>query len=45
MTSEGPYGDALTIDDAHAELQRQAGTKFDTECVAALIAAGRLRHT
>ena len=45
MTTEGPYGGALTTDDALAELQRHAGTQFDPACVAALIAAGRLRHT
>jgi two-component system cell cycle response regulator len=35
MTSPHPYGDALTIEAAHAELQRNAGTQFDPLVVAA----------
>jgi two-component system, cell cycle response regulator len=36
MTSQRPYADALTIDAALAELQRNAGTQFDPIVVAAL---------
>jgi two-component system cell cycle response regulator len=35
MTSERPYGSAMTSGDALAELQRNAGTQFDPDVVAA----------
>jgi HD-GYP domain-containing protein (c-di-GMP phosphodiesterase class II) len=36
MTSQRPYAEALTIEAALAELQRNAGTQFDPIVVAAL---------
>jgi HD-GYP domain-containing protein (c-di-GMP phosphodiesterase class II) len=39
MTSERPYGRALSVTAALAELERHAGTQFDVACVAELSAA------
>ena len=36
MTSDRPYRDALSHDDALAELRRNAGAQFDPRCVAIL---------
>ena len=38
MTTDRPYRSALPLDDAIAELQRNAGTQFDPQAVAALVA-------
>ncbi len=38
MTSDRPYRRALPADDARAELRRHAGSQFDPEVVAALLA-------
>jgi HD-GYP domain-containing protein (c-di-GMP phosphodiesterase class II) len=38
MTSSRPYREALSFDFARGELERNAGTQFDPECVQALIA-------
>lgn len=39
MTSDRPYRPALAVEDALGELQRNAGTQFDADCVAALVVA------
>jgi diguanylate cyclase (GGDEF)-like protein/putative nucleotidyltransferase with HDIG domain len=39
MTSDRPYRRALSVEAALAELQRNAGTQFDADCVAMLLAA------
>ena len=39
MTSERPYRAAMSPDDAHAELRRNAGTQFCPEVTAAALAA------
>ena len=33
MTSDRPYGEAVSVDEALAELRRCAGTQFDPEVV------------
>lgn len=37
LTSQRPYKEAWSVEDAFAFLQQQAGTKLDAECVEALI--------
>jgi HD-GYP domain-containing protein (c-di-GMP phosphodiesterase class II) len=39
MTSDRPYRQAMSVDDACAELERNAGAQFDAECVAILVDA------
>ena len=39
MTSDRPYRAAISVDDAIAELRRNAGTQFDADVVEALLAA------
>ncbi len=39
ITSDRPYRNAASPAEAIAELERHAGTQFDTRCVAALKAA------
>jgi HD-GYP domain-containing protein (c-di-GMP phosphodiesterase class II) len=42
MTKERPYRAPLALDDALAELERHAGTQFDSDAVEALIAFVRV---
>jgi HD-GYP domain-containing protein (c-di-GMP phosphodiesterase class II) len=37
MTTDRPYRDAMTADEARAELVRCAGSQFDPDVVAALV--------
>ena len=39
LTSDRPYQQGRTADDAFALLQRGVGTEFDSDCVAALLRA------
>jgi HD-GYP domain-containing protein (c-di-GMP phosphodiesterase class II) len=41
MTSERAYRDALSVEDALAELERHAGTDFDPTVVRVLVARVR----
>jgi two-component system cell cycle response regulator len=41
MTSQRPYRDAMSVEDALAELERGAGTDFDPEVVRLLVAHAR----
>jgi diguanylate cyclase (GGDEF)-like protein/putative nucleotidyltransferase with HDIG domain len=43
MTRDRPYREAMTQDDAIAELERHSGTQFDPDVVAALVALERAR--
>jgi HD domain len=43
MTRDRPYREAMTQDDAFAELERHSGTQFDPDVVAALVALERAR--
>ena len=44
MTSQRPYRDAMSVEDALEELERCAGTDFDPTVVRVLVARVRDEH-